>query len=73
MKYVITFENVSEAIACERELLKNEINVKLIPTPRYLSSSCGISARIDSADRESSLEALDRIKLPYVGCFEMKK
>lgn len=72
MNYVITFENVSEAILCERELLKKEIKVKLIPTPRYLSSSCGISARISAEDREKSLETLDNISLPYIGCFEMK-
>lgn len=72
MKTIITFENVSEAMACESELKKREIQVKLIPTPRSLSTSCGISARISPKDKELVLDVLKESKIEYDVCHDME-
>ena len=44
---VILFQTSSAAMQAEAILLKADLKVKLIPTPRELSSDCGISLRFD--------------------------
>jgi len=44
---VILFNTSSAAIQAEAVLNKAGLNVKLIPTPRELSSDCGLSLRFD--------------------------
>ena len=42
---VVLFHTTSAAMRAEKVLKNAGIAVKLIPTPRELSSDCGISAR----------------------------
>ena len=49
----------SHAIRAEHVLNQAGIACKLIPTPRYLTSDCGISVRITRADAEAARKALD--------------
>lgn len=44
---VILFNTNSSAMQAEAVLKKADMLVKLIPTPRELSSDCGISLRFD--------------------------
>lgn len=44
--YVATFQSVSQALRFEKALQKENLDVKMIPVPRVISSSCGIAARI---------------------------
>lgn len=44
MQYIVTFHTQNGAFKFQRFLKDNGIEVKLMPTPRILSSSCGISA-----------------------------
>lgn len=46
--YVATFKSVSQALRFEAALQKENLDVKMIPVPRVISSSCGIAARITS-------------------------
>ena len=58
MKNVITFNSVYYAMKAEKELKdKNEIEVKLISTPRELSSDCGIALEILSGNIEKRVVA----------------
>ena len=50
---VVLFYTTSAAIRSEKVLLKQGFNVKMIPTPRELSSDCGIALRFDWPDHES--------------------
>ncbi|AFS79556.1 hypothetical protein DUF3343 [Gottschalkia acidurici 9a] len=43
---VVTFEITSHAFIFEKEMKKRNIDIKLISTPRELSSSCGLSSEI---------------------------
>ncbi len=52
-KYVITFHTHFHSLVCMRTLKKNEkenklFNIKMIPVPRSLSSSCGTAIEIES-------------------------
>lgn len=42
--YLITFENTHAAIATEKLLAPAD--VRIMPVPRFISASCGISVRI---------------------------
>jgi hypothetical protein len=42
---VILFHTNSSALRAEKILLKNELTVKLVPTPREFSSDCGVALR----------------------------
>jgi hypothetical protein len=48
---VVLFHTTSAALRAEKVLTKAGLKVKLVPTPRELSSDCGISLRFEWADR----------------------
>ena len=54
---VILFYTTSAAMRTEKILKKSDIPIKLIPTPRELSSDCGIALRFnwDNAERVKTL------------------
>ena len=54
---VILVHSTSHAVYAERVLGQAGLAVKLVPTPRHLSSDCGSAVRIASADRNRA-EAL---------------
>jgi len=66
---VILVHSTSHAVRAERLLKRAGLSVRLIPTPRRLSSDCGSAVRIELSDRarverllaEAGLE-VDRIE-----------
>ncbi len=60
---VILVHTTSEAIFTERILKAAGFDIKLIPTPRHLSSDCGSAVRILMSDKEDCLEALNEAGL----------
>ena len=61
---VILFHSSSHAIRAERVLKRAGLPVKLIPTPRHLSSDCGSAVRIAAADHSASAEVLREARVP---------
>lgn len=55
---VILVHSTGHAIQAERVLRHAGLVVKLIPTPRHLSSDCGSALRIAAADRTVAAKAL---------------
>jgi len=51
--YIVTFQNTHEAMKAERETVKNQIKVTVIPTPTYITKSCGISLKIEEENIQS--------------------
>jgi hypothetical protein len=49
---IFTFYSTHLALEFERELKSSEINVKITPVPRQISSSCGLSGKINAQDLE---------------------
>jgi hypothetical protein len=62
---VILVHSTSAAIFGERVLKRAGLDVKLIPTPRHLSSDCGSALRIPASAREASVQALVAAGVPY--------
>ena len=48
--YIVTFKNTHEAMNGENQAEKNNIKVTVIPTPTYITKSCGISLKLDTED-----------------------
>ncbi len=61
--YIVTFQNTHEAMKAEREAIKNGIKVIVIPTPTYITKSCGISLKIEE---ENIQNIIDLIKLETI-------
>ncbi|MCX7903130.1 MAG: DUF3343 domain-containing protein [Caloramator sp.] len=63
MQYIVTFYTQNGAFKFQRFLKDKGIEVKLMPTPRVLSSSCGISAAFEYEDDISGfiIEEVDAI------------
>jgi hypothetical protein len=60
---VILVYSTSYALRAEKVLLEAGISCKLIPVPRHLSSDCGVCVRIERADQEAVLQALEAARV----------
>jgi hypothetical protein len=60
---IILFHTTASAIRAEKTLAAAGLSVRLIPTPRELSSDCGVALRFDGsqAERARSLLAAARV------------
>ena len=45
--YIMVFNNTHEAIAAEKVMEREDIKVMVMPTPTYITKSCGISLKFD--------------------------
>ena len=62
---VVLFYSTQGAIKAERALLRAGFAVKLIPTPRQLSSDCGTALRCAWADAEAVRTVLEEANVEY--------
>jgi hypothetical protein len=68
---VVLFYTTSAAMRAEKVLKKAEISVKLIPTPRELSSDCGIAMRFSWAQVENVRNSLDSAGVEVAGIHQI--
>jgi hypothetical protein len=61
---VILVHSTSHAVHGERVLARAGVAVKLVPTPRHLSSDCGSAIRIPLGDRGACEQALRQAGVP---------
>jgi SH3-like domain-containing protein len=59
--YLLTFESTHAAISTEKMLKPAEVTI--MPVPRFISASCGISVRI-RPDRKAQVEDIFRESSP---------
>lgn len=50
MKHIITFASVHFVMKAEKMLKEKAIKVRLVPTPRKISSDCGMAIEVNSKD-----------------------
>ena len=61
--YIVTFQNTHEAINGENVAKKNNINVTVIPTPTYITKSCGISLKIKEENFQDINKLIEQGKI----------
>jgi hypothetical protein len=62
---VVLFSGTQAALRAEKLLERVGQVVKLIPTPRHLSSDCGVALRFSWAEQNEVVNTLDRARLAY--------
>lgn len=70
---IFTFYSTHLALAFERELKSSEINVKITPVPRQISSSCGLSGRINGQDLEKVKEVCNDNQIEYEDIYQINE
>jgi hypothetical protein len=64
---VLLFHSTAHAIRAERVLEGAGFRIKMIPTPRQLSSDCGMALRFDRSEEEPVAAALEESMVPLNG------
>lgn len=62
---VVLFHTTTSALRAEKVLKNAGLEVKLIPTPRELSSDCGISLRFDFKMHDQVIQGLESAGLEF--------
>lgn len=70
---VVTFENTGQALAFEKTLKKCGFDIKLMPVPRQVSSSCGTSARVSCDKKDEILATCSENHLEIDGFHKITK
>lgn len=68
---VVLFHTTSAAMRSEKVLMSNNIPVKLVPTPRELSSDCGIALRFHWDQVEYVKTFLDAARVETAGIHQV--
>lgn len=70
---VATFHSVHDALHFEKIVKAEGLKIRLIPVPREISSSCGISAKFTPELREQIEAIIKREQLEVDGIHELKE
>ena len=62
---IILFNTTQAAIKAEKVLNLSGIKIKLIPVPRHISASCGVSIRFDLLMMDKIKSILNKNDVPY--------
>jgi hypothetical protein len=68
---VITFKSTHFALKTEKILKDLNYSFKLIPTPRNISSNCGLAIRIKKIDKEEILNILRSEEVEIEGFYKL--
>lgn len=71
--YIVTFNSTHHAIMFEKILKEVNLSIRAIPTPREISSSCGLSIAFEEFETENVKEKLNNNKIDYYGVFRITK
>ncbi len=69
---VILFYTTSAVLRAEKILVREGLTVKLVPTPRELSTDCGIALRIGWGQAASAQALLESAKVEIAGVHKME-
>lgn len=66
---VISFANVTEALAVERYCQAAGLPGRIIPIPREITAGCGLAWKAAPEDRDALSAALERENLTFAGVY----
>jgi hypothetical protein len=64
---VVLFHSTAHAIRAEKVLMREGVKIKMIPTPRQLSSDCGMALRFERPDEAWVETTLKENRVPMSG------
>ena len=68
---VVLFHSTAHALRGETVLQRAGLQIKMIPTPRQISSDCGMALRFERAEREQVAATLQENRVPINGIHEI--
>ncbi|OPJ55440.1 DUF3343 domain-containing protein [Alkalithermobacter paradoxus] len=71
--YFISFNSTHHTIRLEKILNECNIYLRTIPTPREVTSSCGLSIVFKEEDMEIVKEKIKEFGIDYFGIFKIEK
>ena len=73
IRYYILFNNYTDGLKLESKLKDNKIKYVISPTPRQLSSCCGISIMYNKEDEMKIRKIIDKDNLSTKGFYSLEK
>lgn len=73
MDYILVFTNTHNALNCEKILERQNIPITVMPTPSYISNSCGISIRINEKLLEKIRELIEKKEIQIKFIYDIEK
>lgn len=67
---LFTFANTHRVIRAERILRGHGLGVEVIPTPKEISSECGMALLVEDGEFQEALEILKTEGVEVVGVYE---
>lgn len=71
--YIISFNSTHQAIKCDKIFGKNEMNHAVLPTPREITQSCGISIKFEIENIDKVKSIIEENQIEYKGMFKIFK
>jgi len=71
--YVVAFDSTHYAIQGEKTLKESGIDIKVIPTPREITASCGLSIRFNPQLLEQVKKTIEEASLSIKGIYKLVK
>lgn len=72
MDYILIFNNTHNALLAEKVLNERKIYMVILPTPSYISNSCGISIGINGNYLNEINELILKEKIKIKGIYDNK-
>jgi hypothetical protein len=69
--FFLSFDSTSYALQAESFLKKNDFSITIIPTPREVSESCGLSIKLNSGGIDTVKEIVDQGKIRVKGIYHL--
>jgi hypothetical protein len=73
MFYCLTFDSTHYAIKTEKKLKENNLDVSIIPTPREISASCGLSIKFLDFQKDDICKLLDSEDFERINLYKIDK
>ncbi len=71
--YIVAFNSTHHAIRTDKLLNESNMKVTTLPTPREISSSCGISVRFLKDDINKVIDIIESNEILYHGIFKIER
>lgn len=70
--FIVTFNNTHEAMGAEALCIDKKLKVTMMPTPTYVTKSCGISLKVEINEEENLKKIVSEHKMSYKAIYELK-
>lgn len=71
--YFLSFDSTNHALQAESFLKKKNMNIQVIPTPREVTQSCGLSIKLNDAALDTVKGIIEDGNMKIKGIYHLEK